>query len=323
MSMTSDTTFANALPAAHRRTGRHMASAGWWLAALCLAVAFLMLDAALCGSRAQTAAAPQAAAGLEDQCLPTSAPRRHRPVTPFMRKHRLVKSLAPCEPCPPLPRMTLREALAKNLVDIVPCGDGVSSGYAMFMAVKSRVCNALDLDPNINMVMIRSSYDYQDMWAFRAAGEYDSRIDPNLALAEQCTGHAQVEQDLIKAGQSVSHHWRKIDRIQLAGYDPKLMLILAYCLQYKRLIPTADVTFAPSAREWTPETTQLFNYLAQHPNDYSPTVVQLALWAAGEDYSAEQIASTFKFTEQDHRDACTLIGAAGIVTSKLALCPTA
>jgi len=51
--------------------------------------------------------------------------------------------------------------------------------------------------------------------------------------------------------------------------------------------------------------------------------VQLALWAAGEDYSAEQIASTFKFTEQDHRDACTLIGAAGIVTSKLALCPTA
>jgi hypothetical protein len=290
------------------------------LAVISLSVGLLLLGAATgSGANAQTAATAQASAEGNVQCLP--GPVRHRPLTPFLRRHRLVKGIEPCAPCPPLPRMTMKEALAKHLIDVVPCGDGVSTGYSLFMAIKSRVCNALDLDPNINMVMVRSNYDYQDMWAFRAAGEYDSAVTTNLA--QECTSHAQVEQGMIKADQGVSHHWRRIEGVQLGAYDPKLLILLAYCLQYKRLIPTANVTFTPNPREWTPETTQLFNYLAQHPNVYSPTVIQLALWSVGEDYSAQEIASTFRFTEQDHKDACALLGRAGINTSKLALCPAA
>ena len=290
-----------------------------WLTAAGLVLGLLLAGGA--GSAAEAQTGPAATASAESvQCLPR-APVRHHVLTPFLRRHRLVKGVEPCAPCPPLPRMTMREALAKHLIDVVPCGDGVSSGYSMFMAIKSRVCNALDLDTTINMVMVRSNYDYQDMWAFRAAGEYDSKV--TTALAQECTSHAMVEQARIKADQGVSHHWRKIDRVQLGAYDPKLLVLLAYCLQYKRLIPTANITFRPNSREWTPETTQLFNYLSQHPNSYSPTVIQLALWSAGEDYSAQQIASTFHFTEQDHKDACTLMNAASINTSKLSLCPGA
>ena len=310
------------MPACHRKRcgglARHRLPR--WNAAGWLAAGLLLLGAVVSDARAQTAGAAAASTDESVQCLP-GGPVRHRPLTPFLRRHRLVKGVEPCAPCPPLPRMTMQEALAKHLIDVVPCGDGVSSGYAMFMAIKSRVCNALDLDTNINMVMVRSNYDYQDMWAFRAAGEYDSAVTTNLA--QECTSHAQVEQGMIKADQGVSHHWRKIDSVQLGAYDPKLLILLAYCLQYKRLIPTANVTFTPNAREWTPETTQLFRYLSQHPNDYSPTVIQLALWAAGEDYSAQEIATTFRFTEQDHKDACTVLNRAGITTSKLALCPAA
>jgi hypothetical protein len=285
-------------------------------AGLCLVAGVLLFAAAGSPARAQATQASVGEGGV--QCLPSHAPRR--PLTPFLRRHRIA-GVEPCAPCPPLPRMTMKEALAKHLIDVVPCGDGVSTGYSMFMAIKSRVCNALDLDTNINMVMVRNNYEYQDMWAFRAAGEYDSPVTTNLA--QECTSHAQVEQGMIKAGQGVSHHWRKVDSVQLGAYDPKLLILLAYCLQYKRLIPTANITFNPNPREWTPETTQLFNYLTLHPNDYTPTVIQLALWSVGEDYSAQQIASTFRFTEQDHKDACTLIGKAGISSSKLALCPTA
>jgi hypothetical protein len=294
-------------------------AAAWWAAALCLAAGLVLALGFGSPARAQTAAAAQADAGDQGvQCLPSHGPRR--PLTPFLRRHRIA-GVEPCAPCPPLPRMTMREALDKHLIDVVPCGDGVSTGYSMFMAIKSRVCNPLDIDPTINETMVRNNYDYQDMWAFRAAGEYDQPITTNLA--QECTSHAQVEQGMITAGQGVSHHWRKVNSVQLGAYDPKLLILLAYCLQYKRLIPTANITFHPNSREWTPETTRLFNYLALHPNDYTPTVIQLALWAVSEDYSAQQIASTFRFTQQDHTDACTLIGKAGISASKLALCVVA
>jgi hypothetical protein len=210
---------------------------------------------------------------------------------------------------------SLREALDNKLVEAAFCAIGASSGYAIIMAIKSRVGTALKLRL-VSGTMLRSDNSgAQNMAVHRVEGEYDSDISQEIG--KECAKHALEEEQRQDKG--VSDHWLEVHSVELDPYQSQLYLLSAYCLDFEKDNPSSQDAFTV-AETGNGEMTQLFRYLEQNPTTYDPVAVQLATWAVSGNVSASHIADKFPFSAQDRSDACRLLNEAGISPSGKALC---
>jgi hypothetical protein len=228
----------------------------------------------------------------------------------------LVGALSPASAQDTTRSSTLRDALDNQFVKAAICSIGLSSGYAIIMAIKSQIGSALRVRVPSGTVLKSGNSAEQSMVVHGVVGEYDNDVAQDIS--EECAKHAAEEERNTK-DKGLSDHWLDADSITLDPYQAHLYLLSAYCLEFEKDNPSSSDRFTAIGQA-NDETTRLFRLLDGKLDAYEPVVIQLATWAVNGNVSAAHIAEKFDFSVQDRSKACGLLNAAGIAAGRKALC---
>jgi hypothetical protein len=216
-------------------------------------------------------------------------------------------------------KVSFAAAAEQGMIDVAPAGLGLSSGFSIVMAIRSRVGDRLEIAFG-PLILKNNCGDEQSMMALRIAGEYDEKIGQDIL--KEAAFHAKTEEDRLDQKLGMSHHWLKADVIRLEPYQPKLYLFLAFCLEFAKHNPSAKCTF-DRIGHWSAETDKLFACLERNPTAPRaslPIVVQLATWATTDDVTLEGVAKKMLVVPDSRAGACDLLDACGIPPGGKKLC---
>lgn len=213
--------------------------------------------------------------------------------------------------------VTLSDALDNKLVQATICGIGLSSGYAILMAIKSGVGYALQVNVGSGTILRSNDSDAQSMVVHRVEAEYDGDVSQDIA--KECVKQAMEEEKRVTSDQGLSDHWLETNSLSLEPYQADLYLLSGYCLEFEKDNPSSSVGFSVAGRG-NDETEALFRYLDQNPTEFEPVAIQLATWAVNGDVSGQHISEKFPFSPEDKDAACRLLRLSGIDADGKALC---
>ena len=213
-------------------------------------------------------------------------------------------------------KVTFAQAAEQGLIDAASAGVGLSSGYSIIIAIRSRVNENLEIS-FVPTVLKNNCEAEQSMIALRVAGEFDEEVSQDLL--REVAAHAKIEEDRLAKNLGISRHWRKVDVIKLRPYEPKLYILMAFCLEFAKHNPSSQCTLERIGR-WSDETDKLFACLQRNPKGWTPLIVQLATWATTDDVAADEVKQKLLFTDDDQESACSMLNACGLPGKRKKLC---
>ena len=214
-------------------------------------------------------------------------------------------------------RYSLSEAIDNKFANAMICGLGASSGEAVIMAISSALADPMEITLDEGATLRSSDSEAQDMVLDSVAKE--SSDETTKEIAKACTEAAEREERRLKNDQDISEGWKKINLISIPGFETRVYIVRAYCLDFEKGNPSAKTRFSLS-NDANSETKMVFKYLRQNPAAFKASAIQLATWAINGDLDPDEIAEKFPFDESERVDACSLLKRAGVSSAGKKLC---
>lgn len=213
----------------------------------------------------------------------------------------------------------LDEALDNELVKAELCGIGASTGYSIVMAIRSKLRHPLEIKVRSGTTLRSSDPQAQDMTIHRVESEYTGLSAQDIARA--CLDAAsQLERLPEGTDLGTWSQWRLTNSIVIRPDTTQLYLLSGYCLDFAKENPSSQTSFTVASSA-NPETSRLFAYIQEHPDEFEIVGIQLATWASKyPDLEGAEIAEKFEFDEEEKDEACRLLRLAGLDPNKTQLC---